>query len=179
MPSRHVLKSDTLPKVPMRLIASPAETELPAVPKIQRKLFNGKPRPETVVHAKLESDMLRAREQAEAAKAEYERRSAGIIGKVRNLVGLGHRGGGGDDEKCPICGREDKPEDFRECKKCHELVCESCVNKQHVCTNCVNTKSDIEKQIKKAKKVLEKAIIQKGKADEAVRVARKALTDLR
>lgn len=42
-----------------------------------------------------------------------------------------------DDVCCIICGRIDKPEDFRECSECQENICESCfIGDENICESC-------------------------------------------
>jgi hypothetical protein len=43
-----------------------------------------------------------------------------------------------DDLICSICGRSDKPEDFRHCEDCGNDVCESCyIDEDLLCEICL------------------------------------------
>lgn len=37
--------------------------------------------------------------------------------------------------RCPICDREDKDDDFRECENCCRDICESCII-DYICYEC-------------------------------------------
>lgn len=97
-----------------------------------------------------------------------------------------------DDLQCPICGRTDKPEDFRNCNKCYRDVCESCMANKTTCIECKGVPSDKklkdklrkvnESALKKAEKVLIKAnkayklALEKRKiAEDAVKHAKAVL----
>lgn len=44
-----------------------------------------------------------------------------------------------DDFECRICGRFDKPDDFRMCYRCSEQMCETCeVYEYTLCLDCYN-----------------------------------------
>lgn len=45
---------------------------------------------------------------------------------------------------CASCGCENIACSLIECRKCHELVCEDCVNDEEVCADCLYEEEDVE-----------------------------------